>query len=84
MSKSLHAIPGHPPDIAELPEGCAFAPRCELATVQCQANRPMLTLWQDPEQSLPSLSGRRVACFELEQMIAAQRSGQTSPEGALE
>ncbi len=31
----LYQIPGMPPDMARLPEGCAFAPRCPHAFEQC-------------------------------------------------
>jgi oligopeptide/dipeptide ABC transporter ATP-binding protein len=31
----LPSIPGQPPDLAELPAGCAFAPRCPLAHERC-------------------------------------------------
>jgi oligopeptide/dipeptide ABC transporter ATP-binding protein len=33
----LRAIPGAPPDPGSLPEGCAFAARCELARDTCRA-----------------------------------------------
>ncbi|MGY6502444.1 MAG: ABC transporter ATP-binding protein [Acidimicrobiales bacterium] len=36
------AIPGSPPSLARLPEGCAFAPRCEAATLECWDRRPEL------------------------------------------
>ena len=32
----LATIPGMPPDLAHLPSGCAFAPRCEFATERCR------------------------------------------------
>jgi peptide/nickel transport system ATP-binding protein len=32
----LVAIPGAPPDLANLPPGCAFAPRCPEAIDQCR------------------------------------------------
>jgi peptide/nickel transport system ATP-binding protein len=32
----LVAIPGAPPDLANLPPGCAFAPRCSEAIEQCR------------------------------------------------
>jgi peptide/nickel transport system ATP-binding protein len=38
----LAAIPGRPPDLARLPAGCAFAPRCEHASARCTAERPPL------------------------------------------
>jgi len=38
--KRLPAIPGSPPDLANLPPGCAFAPRCALANETCRASAP--------------------------------------------
>ena len=36
----LAAIPGSPPDLASLPPGCAFAPRCASAREACRAADP--------------------------------------------
>ena len=38
----LDPIPGAPPDLADLPSGCAFAPRCSLRAPQCQTAMPNL------------------------------------------
>ena len=38
----LVPITGSPPDLAALPAGCAFAPRCTRADGACTAQRPML------------------------------------------
>ena len=38
----LEAIPGSPPDLANLPSGCTFAPRCPLVIDACRAERPPL------------------------------------------
>jgi peptide/nickel transport system ATP-binding protein len=38
--KRLPAIPGSPPDLASLPPGCAFAPRCAFAGDQCRDRAP--------------------------------------------
>lgn len=38
--KRLPAIPGSPPDLANLPPGCAFAPRCALANDACRSSAP--------------------------------------------
>lgn len=38
--RRLPAIPGSPPDLANLAPGCAFAPRCTLASEECRANAP--------------------------------------------
>jgi peptide/nickel transport system ATP-binding protein len=36
----LAAIPGAPPDLANLPSGCAFAPRCQEMQPACQRELP--------------------------------------------
>jgi peptide/nickel transport system ATP-binding protein len=36
----LLAIPGAPPDLANLPPGCAFAPRCSQAIDNCRRLMP--------------------------------------------
>jgi oligopeptide transport system ATP-binding protein len=36
----LYQIPGLPPDVAHLPPGCPFAPRCERAEEICQREFP--------------------------------------------
>jgi oligopeptide/dipeptide ABC transporter ATP-binding protein len=36
----LFAIPGQPPDLATLPPGCAFHPRCNEALPRCAAAQP--------------------------------------------
>ncbi len=33
-------IPGNPPNLAELPPGCAFAPRCRDAIEACHSTAP--------------------------------------------
>jgi len=40
--KVLDAIPGSPPDLAMLPPGCSFAPRCRHARAHCLAVAPDL------------------------------------------
>ena len=42
--KRLVPIDGQPPDLAQLPPGCAFAPRCKQALEHCRAERPPLEL----------------------------------------
>jgi peptide/nickel transport system ATP-binding protein len=38
----LQVIPGRPPDLVNLPEACAFAPRCRDAQARCLEERPPL------------------------------------------
>jgi oligopeptide transport system ATP-binding protein len=40
--RRLVPIEGQPPDLAALPPGCAFAPRCRYAEERCRAARPAL------------------------------------------
>ena len=38
----LKAIPGYPPRLDDLPPGCRFAPRCEVAFERCSREKPAL------------------------------------------
>ncbi|QXT39856.1 ABC transporter ATP-binding protein [Gymnodinialimonas ceratoperidinii] len=38
----LRPIQGSPPDVMRLPQGCSFAPRCDLAVAQCRVEEPPL------------------------------------------
>ena len=40
--KVLPSIPGSVPDLASMPKGCRFAPRCKYATDKCRAEQPDL------------------------------------------
>jgi len=50
----LQAIPGNPPNLLALPEGCSFRDRCSEATEQCYQRPP---LWR-------AGSGRTSRCFQ--------------------
>jgi peptide/nickel transport system ATP-binding protein len=52
----LRQIPGMAPNLLQMPEGCAFAPRCARASAAC-ATRPEMT---SPRADAP---GHRVRCF---------------------
>jgi peptide/nickel transport system ATP-binding protein len=54
-ARRLTEIPGIVPSLREPIVGCAFAPRCELATAHCRAESPPLT------EPVP---GHIVACWE--------------------
>ncbi|MCL5275215.1 MAG: ATP-binding cassette domain-containing protein [Chloroflexi bacterium] len=49
----LVGIPGLPPELLHLPNGCAFHPRCPFAMERCRTETPVL---QTP------LAGRQVSC----------------------
>ena len=40
--KVLPSIPGSVPDLASMPKGCRFAPRCKYATAKCHEKEPEL------------------------------------------
>ena len=53
--KRLQALPGSPPDMMDLPDECAFLPRCHKALSQCRAS---------PRPPLRELEpGHHVACY---------------------
>ncbi len=39
----LSTIEGQPPDLVDLPAGCAFSPRCPIKKPECLTSRPPLT-----------------------------------------
>ncbi len=43
----LKGIPGNPPDLAALPTGCRFHPRCPHAVERCARPRPTCTRWTE-------------------------------------
>ena len=51
----MQGIPGSPPDLNDLPKGCAFHPRCAWAMEQCRHDVPQLA----PVNG----SAREVACW---------------------
>ena len=59
----LPSIPGAVPDLAHLPPGCAFHPRCPLVEEGCRAAVPQLAA---------DRTGRRVACFVAHREGAAR------------
>jgi peptide/nickel transport system ATP-binding protein len=57
----LKAVPGAPPDMADPPAGCAFAPRCSHAGDVCRLEAP----------PVESVQGRQVACWYPLNLVAA-------------
>jgi peptide/nickel transport system ATP-binding protein len=50
--RELTGIPGSPPDLAELPEGCSFSPRCPFAMARCRREVPALLSVGDSDRSV--------------------------------
>jgi peptide/nickel transport system ATP-binding protein len=44
----LTTIPGRPPNLLKLTNGCSFAPRCAYATERCHVERPELVATGEP------------------------------------
>jgi peptide/nickel transport system ATP-binding protein len=55
--KVLRTIEGSPPDLASLPEGCAFASRCPHATAPCKVHQPV---------AVQVASNHQVSCHHAE------------------
>jgi oligopeptide/dipeptide ABC transporter ATP-binding protein len=62
LDRPLAAIPGRAPEPTQIPVGCAFAPRCPLATEHCRTEEPPLAT---------DRQGRRVACWHADAAIPA-------------
>lgn len=63
LEKPLAVIPGRPVDPSDVPEGCAYAARCPLASARCRTEDPPL---------VPGPSGNRVACWHAGEPIAIE------------
>ena len=66
----LATIPGAPPDLANLPAGCSFAPRCTFASEHCQAEHPEVTDISAQHQ---------VRCFHSDRVAAANPRAVSEP-----
>ncbi|MFJ7277674.1 ABC transporter ATP-binding protein [Kitasatospora sp. NPDC098663] len=58
--QELYAIQGLPPNLLKVPAGCAFNPRCDVATDLCRTEIP--ALHQVTDKDGKELTGRRSAC----------------------
>jgi peptide/nickel transport system ATP-binding protein len=68
----LTAIEGQPPDLASVPEGCSFAPRCPMAEPRCSETRPSLE---------PVDSEHLVACVRAGETATLGRRAATISSG---
>jgi len=66
----LYSIPGAPPALGALPEGCPFNPRCTFAQDICRKEMPAFK-WFD---------GHRAACHFAESLPAWSNPSATAPE----
>ena len=68
LDEPLAVIPGRPVDPAAVPDGCAYAARCPLATTRCTAEQP-------PLESDPADPRRRVACWHAGEPVDLEIAG---------
>jgi peptide/nickel transport system ATP-binding protein len=66
--RDIDAIPGSPPDLRRLPQGCSFAPRCPRRMAECR-----LTI---PEHRTPG-PGRMAACHAVVASVPATQVANT-------
>jgi oligopeptide/dipeptide ABC transporter ATP-binding protein len=67
-SQRLTAIDGQPPDLADMPAGCAFAPRCPSVVERCREAAP---------PAVTSADGRTVRCWLAAPGASATNGGAT-------
>jgi peptide/nickel transport system ATP-binding protein len=63
--KPLTSIPGSPPNLADLPPGCPFAPRCVSASDQCRSQCPPVESLAHPGTEIGSGASRSIAPARL-------------------
>ncbi|NOY94548.1 MAG: ABC transporter ATP-binding protein [Deltaproteobacteria bacterium] len=68
--RRLPTIPGVVPDLRELPKGCRFQDRCDVAVERCGRSEPALRTVDD----------HQVACFEVEG-DSTEAADTSQPEG---
>jgi peptide/nickel transport system ATP-binding protein/oligopeptide transport system ATP-binding protein len=73
--QTLDPIPGRPPDPAEMPPGCPFAPRCPIVDAGCTVAPPPLVAVGE---------GRLSACLKARSSAPGRRQGQSFLERVLE
>jgi peptide/nickel transport system ATP-binding protein len=64
-SGELVSVPGTPPDVTTVPDGCVFEPRCPFATEECETS--------DPEVEKLPYRNQHVACHNVERADRMRR-----------
>ena len=59
--EALSSIPGSPPDLVNLPDGCKFHPRCPFASDRCRQEEPPLDTVAE---------GHQAACWHWDKVAA--------------
>jgi len=61
--QQLNPIAGSPPDMAALPTGCSFHPRCRMATGECRAS---------PPPRVEMAPGHHAECFRAQEVFGGR------------
>ncbi|QBD78795.1 ABC transporter ATP-binding protein [Ktedonosporobacter rubrisoli] len=70
--RKMIGIPGSPPDLRDVPSGCAFHPRCPLAFSACKSALPVL------QPALAEIPGQLVTCHLYNQQYNSGRTPTTA------
>jgi oligopeptide transport system ATP-binding protein len=73
----LYQIPGLPPDVAHLPPGCPFAPRCERAADICRSQYPPFVEINENHRSLCHFA-KEVYAESIQENLAKNSVPQTA------
>ncbi len=73
--RHLPAIPGLPPPVDKLPEGCAFAPRCDKATEACRQGEIAMTSGETALALHPSGGDAMSAALKTEALVKSFPAG---------
>jgi oligopeptide/dipeptide ABC transporter ATP-binding protein len=71
----LYQIPGLPPDVARMPPGCPFAPRCARAEAICRDEFPPFVQLTTSHQSLCHFATELYDGRGTERLVRAGQSG---------
>ncbi|MCY0878727.1 MAG: ABC transporter ATP-binding protein [Firmicutes bacterium] len=63
-AREFHGLRGSPPNLRQMPKGCAFAPRCDLVTAECH----------EVEPDLEDINGAKVRCHVVGKEVRVRGS----------
>jgi peptide/nickel transport system ATP-binding protein len=64
--RALDSVRGQPPDLIDLPPGCAFRPRCPFGTDECEAIDPEVATVDPARSGMAGAGGHVVACLHAD------------------
>ncbi len=90
--RQLDSVRGQPPDLIDLPRGCAFRPRCPFGTDECEREDPQLVSVVPGGPATPGTGSHTAACFHASEVATSfsryirkeQLAEVVSPDGSAE